>query len=60
MEANTREKLRKWSSEVDKLDEETKKRESEIWCLSALAILEEDKDFQSYCKEKGVCNNGIY
>lgn len=52
MEAVTREKLRKWSEEVEKLDEKTKEREAESWCLVALSILEEDKDFQEYLNKK--------
>ena len=48
MESKTREKLRKWSEALEKLDERTKKEEAEIWCLSALSILLDDRDFQNY------------
>ena len=51
MEPKTREKLRDLCSELDKLDEETKAREAEVWCLSALSILCQDTDFQRYCEE---------
>lgn len=50
MEDTTRKKLQKWVEEIDKLTEETKKREAELWCLSALSILLEDKDFQDTIK----------
>lgn len=52
METRTREKLRKWTEEIGKLDEDTKGKEAEVWCLSALSILEEDKDFQQYCQRE--------
>lgn len=48
MEPQTREKLRRWSNELDKLDDETKVREAEAWCLSALSILMDDQGFQEY------------
>jgi len=54
MEAQTRERLREWLEELEKLGEETKKKEAEAWCLSALSILEQDKDFQSYCGAKEI------
>ena len=50
MEAKTREKLREWSNGLYKLDEKTKAEEAEVWCLSALSILEQDVDFQKYLK----------
>ena len=51
MESETREKLRRWSEEVKKLDDETKAKEAEVWCLSALSILEKDKDFRKWLEE---------
>jgi len=54
METETREKLRKWSEELEKVDEATKRREAEAWCLSALAILEEDNSFRGYCQARRI------
>lgn len=54
MEPETREKLRTWASELDKLAEDTKEREAEVWCLSALSILGQDADFQRYLEEVRV------
>ena len=51
MESQTRERLGEWSRELSKLDEATKKREAEVWCLSALSILERDAEFQKYLEE---------
>jgi len=42
---------------IEKLDEETKKKKIEVWCLSALSILEKDKDFQEYCEGRGIKTN---
>lgn len=58
MDSKTREKLREWSEELDKLDEATKKREAEVWCLSALSILEQDPDFQKYLESYKSESNG--
>ncbi len=52
MESETREKLRTWVSEVDKLAEDVKERESEVWCLSALAILGQDAGFQEFLEKE--------
>lgn len=54
MQGETRKKLRKWVEALEKLDKTTKEKEAEAWCLSALSILEEDKDFQTCCKERGI------
>jgi len=51
VESKTREKLREWTRELGKLDEDTKRREAEVWCLSALSILGQDAGFQKYLEE---------
>jgi len=48
VESKTRQKLRDWVEALDKLTEEDKAKEAEVWCLSALDILLDDKDFQEY------------
>ncbi len=53
MDPQTREKLREWSKELAKLDEATKAEEAEVWCLSALSILEQDTDFQKFLDSEG-------